>query len=169
MLNLYVTDPQYKVIVADGEPEEVEPYRQIAERLSLQDSVKIRSATQPATETLGSASVLVLGRPATGAALDWAEKALPQGVILKPHAFRVGGNVYQQAGHAVLLSIRNPDDPRHVVTFFYGLTPTAAKAIAPLLFFYGWSTYVVFENGKVIARSEDDDPKPRILPDDETK
>jgi hypothetical protein len=47
---------------------------------------------------------------------------------------------------------------------FYGLTPGAAKAIAPLLFFYGWNTYVVFENGKVIERSEDDDPQPRHLP-----
>ena len=48
--------------------------------------------------------------------------------------------------------------PAHVVSIFYGLTPGAAKAIAPLLFFYGWNTYVVFENGKVVARSEDDDP-----------
>ena len=71
----------------------------------------------------------------------------------------MGGKEYRGAGSAVLLSIRNPDNPEHVVTLFYGLSPDAANAIAPLLFFYGWNTYVVFENGKVISRGDEEPGK----------
>jgi aminopeptidase N len=136
----------------------VEPYRQIAERLSLQDGVETRLGGDVKLQTLHSASILFSGGPAMGPVLDWVQEALPDGMTLTPHAFRVEGKEYREAGNALLLSIRNPDNPAHVVSIFYGLTPKAAKVIAPLLFFYGWNTYVVFENGKVVARSEDDDP-----------
>jgi aminopeptidase N len=147
----------------------VEPYRHIAERLSLQDGVATQSVVDVELKTLHSASVLFSGGPAMGPLFDWVQKALPDGMSLKRHAFRVGGKEYREAGNALLLSIRNPDNPAHVVSIFYGLTLGAAKSIAPLLFFYGWNTYVVFENGKVIARSEDNDPQPRFLPADEKK
>src|SRR5207253_5383760 len=66
--------------------------------------------------------------------------------------FRVGNKDYQGSGMALLLSFRNPDDPTHVVSVFYGLSPEAVKPVSRLLFFYGWNSYLVFENGTVIAR-----------------
>jgi len=60
---------------------------------------------------------------------------------------------------ALLLSFRNPDDPAHVVSVFYGLSPEAVQPVARLLFFYGWNSYLVFENGAVIARG-DEPPQP---------
>ena len=34
----------------------------------------------------------------------------------------------------------------------FGLSPKSAGRISPLLFFYGWDSYVVFEAGKVIEK-----------------
>jgi hypothetical protein len=41
-----------------------------------------------------------------------------------------------------------------VVTWVYAVSPQAATTVARLLFFYGWNSKVVFENGKPIARGE---------------
>ena len=159
MLNLFVTDPQRIVILPAGDTKALEPYRRIADRVSMQDGVKVRSGADAELTRLDSASILILGGPAAGPAFDWAKRALPVGTNLEPETFRVGGKEYRGAGSAVLLSIRNPDNPEHVVTVFYGLSPDAANAIAPLLFFYGWNTYVVFENGKVISRGDEEPGK----------
>src|SRR5207249_8853712 len=94
-----------------------------------------------------------------GLAFAWAARSLPPGVELRPDGFRVGGKDYQGSRMALLLSFRNPDDPAHVVSVFYGLSPEAVKPVAPLLFFYGWNSYLVFEDGAVIARG-DESPRP---------
>ena len=125
----------------------------------MQEGIKTWAAADTELPRLDSASILLLGGPAAGPAFEWARKALPDGMSLEPQAFRVGGKEYRDPGNALLLSIKNPDDPAHVVSIFYGLSPDAATAIAPLLFFYGWNTYVVFENGKVISRGDVDAEK----------
>jgi aminopeptidase N len=158
MLNLFVTDPRRLIILPAGDMNAVDPYRGIAERVSRQEQVQILSAIDAEAGTLDSASILILGGPAAGGAIEWARKALPGGVSLDSGAFRVGGKEYRDPGNALLLSIRNPDDPAHVVSIFYGLTPDAAQAVAPWLFFYGWDTYVVFDKGKVVHRG-DEGPK----------
>ena len=159
MLNLFVTDPQRVIILPSGDTKVLEPYRQIAERVSMQEGVKTWAASDTELPRLDSASILLLGGPAAGPVFNWANKALPEGTKMEPEGFRIGGKEYRGAGNALLLSVRNPDDPTHVVSIFYGLAPDAASAIAPLLFFYGWNTYVVFENGKVISRGDLDSRK----------
>jgi hypothetical protein len=160
MLNLFVTDPQRVIILPAGDSNVVHPYRGIAERVARQEQVKISSAMDADVATRQSASLLILGGPAAGPVFEWARKGLPDGMSLEPQAFRVGGKEYRDPGNALLLSIRNPDNPAHVVSLFYGLSPDAANAIAPLLFFYGWNTYVVFENGKVVSRGDEEPRKP---------
>jgi len=156
MLNLFVTDPQRVIILPAGDRNVADPYRGIAERVAQQGQVKVSAAMDVEVGTRQSASILILGGPAAGPVFEWAKRALPAGTNLEPERFRVGGKEYRGAGNALLLSIRNPDNPKHVVSLFYGLSPDATNAIAPLLFFYGWNTYVVFENGKVISRSDDE-------------
>jgi hypothetical protein len=34
------------------------------------------------------------------------------------------------------------------------MTPAAATKVARLLFFYGWQSYVVFEEGRVVSRGD---------------
>lgn len=155
MLNLFVTDAKRLVVLPAGEPNTSAPYAELAERVSKQGTVAVQRADRPAPNEWGKASVLLLGGPAAGAAFEWAKRGLPPGVELRPDGFRVGGKEYRGADKAVLVSFRNPDDPSHVVSVFYGLSQTAAQPVARLLFFYGWNSYVVFENGKAAARGDE--------------
>ncbi|HEX9284266.1 MAG TPA: M1 family aminopeptidase, partial [Nitrospirales bacterium] len=155
MLNLFVTDEKRLVIVPDGEQKAVEPYLELANRMSKQDGIGVQSGTRLVQSELGGASVLLLGGPAVGTAFEWAKRGLPRDVDLRPDGFRVGGKDYAGNGMALLLSFRHPDDPTHVVSLFYGLSPEAVRPVARLLFFYGWNSYVVFENGKVVARGDE--------------
>ena len=155
MLNLFVTDEKRLVIVPDGEQKAVAPYRELADRMSKQDSIRVQSAAQLVQNDLGRASVLLLGGPAAGPAFEWAKRGLPRDVDLRRDGFRVGSKDYAGKGMALLLSFRHPDDPAHVVSVFYGLSPEAVQPVARLLFFYGWNSYVVFENGKVVAQGDE--------------
>ena len=49
------------------------------------------------------------------------------------------------------------DHPGSVVTWLYGVTPQALGRVARLLFFYGWQSYVVFQEGAVTARGDWED------------
>ena len=160
MLNLFVTDPQRLVVLPGGDSSTLEPYRQIAARLSQEDSVKVRSIQDLEGQSLQNSSILLLGGPAVGASFEWVRQALPSGTDLRLDGFRVDAKEYQGEGMALLLSVRNPDNPSHIVTLFYGLTPDAVKPVAPLLFYYGWNTYVVFDSGKVVARGDEEPRKP---------
>jgi len=155
MLNLFVTDTTRLVVMPAGERKVVAPYEELAERVSKQDSVAVQTADRPSQHEWGKASVLLLGGPAAGAAFEWAKRGLPPGVELRPDGFRVGGKEYRGADKAVLVSFRNPDDPSRVVSVFYGLSQAAAQPVSRLLFFYGWNSYVVFENGKVVAHGDE--------------
>jgi len=54
----------------------------------------------------------------------------------------------------LLVSCRHPERPERVVSLFYGATPEAAAKVARLLFFYGWQSYLVFQDGAVAARGD---------------
>jgi aminopeptidase N len=155
MLNLFVTDSQRIVLLPSGDPQPNENYRRLAERVS-QDGVSMVSAENLPLKRLADASVLILGGPASGAAFDWARKGLHGDVDLRRDGFLVGGKEYRGEGMAVLLSLRNPDNPQHVVSIFYGLSEQAVKPVAPLLFFYGWNSFVVFDKGVVVARGDEE-------------
>ena len=156
MLNLFVTDTKRLVVLPDDDPTTVAPYRELAERMSKQDDgVRLRSTKNVVPADLQGASVLMLGGPGAGPAFEWARRGLPLGVELRPNGFRVGGKDYRGEGMALLFSFRNPDDPARIVSIFYGLSQEAVKPVARLLFFYGWNTYLVFENGKVVARGDE--------------
>lgn len=161
MLNLFVTDPQRFVVLPEGEPPALASYRALAERVASQDGALVRKAGALTPADLRGASVLILGGPGAGPPYEWARRGFPRGVDLRPDGFRVGGKDYRGEGMALLLSFRNPDNPDHVVSVFYGLTAEAVKPVAPLLFFYGWTGYVVFENGKVVARGDEEPMLPK--------
>jgi aminopeptidase N len=154
MLNLFVTDPHRLVVLPEGDTKNIAPYQEVARRLSKQPNVVIASNGKPDAGALGTNSVLLLGGPSRNPVFKWVQRALPKSVQLGDNAFQLDGKDYRGDGMAVLLSFRNPDDPSHVVTVFYGLSDAAAGPVAPLLFYYGWNTYVVFEDGKVIARGD---------------
>ena len=151
ILNLFVTDPQRVVIVPDTGVS-ADLYGQLAERVVQQGGARSLQAAATQASDLRDTSVLLLGGPLAGPAWAWAMAGLPAGMELAANKFRIGGKEYTGENAAVLFSFRNPDNPEHVVSVFYGLSPEAVKPVMPLLFFYGWNSHVVFEKGRVIAR-----------------
>jgi hypothetical protein len=100
-------------------------------------------------------SVLLLGGP------DLRQTIAP---LIRPHCgerlelreegVRLNGTTYEGEGTAVLVSCHRRNLPGSVLTVVYAVSPQAATAVAKLLFFYGWNSYVVFKDGTVSARGE---------------
>lgn len=152
MLNRFVTDTQRSVLLpTHGTEEERQPYQELAKRLAAQDqhntvSVKADGDARPA------GSVLVLGGPGVNGAIDWATSGCRDQVSLEKDGATIEGHTYQGPNMALLISCSHPEQPDRVVTLFYGVSPPAAVKVARLLFFYGWQSYLVFQDGVVIAR-----------------
>jgi aminopeptidase N len=152
MLNRFVTDTQRFVLLpTHGTEVERQPYQELAKRLVAQDqpnpvSVKVDSDTRPAGSTL------VLGGPGVNEAADWAVSGCGDQVTLEKDRVTIEGHTYQGANMTLLISCSHPGQPDRVVTLFYGVSLSAAAQVSRLLFFYGWHSYLVFQNSTVIAR-----------------
>jgi hypothetical protein len=99
-------------------------------------------------------SLLVLGGPGVNRAAEWALRGCGEKVKIDDDTFTIEGRTYNGPGAALLVSCRHPDRPGHVVTLFHGTTPAAASKVARLLFFYGWQSYLVFQDGAVVTRGD---------------
>ena len=84
----------------------------------------------------------------TSGVLDWCGPK----VQVSEGAVRINGESFSGNDIAVLVSCTNPEYPDHVGTAFWGTDPGAVSYVARLLFFYGWDSYLVYRNGRVIAR-----------------
>ena len=73
-------------------------------------------------------------------------------ITVDERAVTIDGTIFSGENVAVLVSCANPRLPDHVGTAFFGLAPNAVKHVARLLFYYGWDSYLVYQNGKVVAR-----------------
>ncbi len=153
MLNLFVTDPIRTVIVPGGgsEPDRV-PYVELIAQIVSKDPSSAMQDDQHMEAAKGS--LLVLGGPGVNRAAEWAVRGCGDAVRIGKDSVTVEGRTYNGPGTAALLSCRHPDRPGHVVTLFYGVTPAAAAKVARLVFFYGWQSYLVFQDGAVIARGD---------------
>ena len=153
MLNLFVTDPMRAVIVPSGgsEPDRV-PYIELIAQIVSKDSSSTMQADQQVEAAKGS--LLVLGGPGVNRAAEWAMRGCGEAVRIEKDSVTIEGRTYNGPGTAALLSCRHPDRPGHVVTLFYGVTPAAAAKVARLVFFYGWQSYLVFQDGAVVARGD---------------
>ena len=99
--------------------------------------------------------MLVLGTPSFRRALQpILEQHCGRRVQLREGGVTIDGKAYDGPGIAVLVSCHRRDHPGSVVTWLFAVSPEAATTVARLLFFYGWNSVVVFQDGKAIARSE---------------
>lgn len=163
MLNLFVTDRE-RTVVLPGKAADVErsPYEDLAKRLASQDAggrpplarLTDREAMGPEGTVKAPGSVLVLGGPGLNQAATWATGGCGSKVSVEADRFLVGGQTYAGADKALLVTCRHPDRPEDVVTLFYGLSSAAASKVARLLFFYGWQSYLVFQDGAVVTRGD---------------
>ncbi len=162
MLNLFVTDRGRALVVpTEGDETARGPYDSLAGHVSSRSEGETIDQTPGADAVLVDASLLLLGGPALNPPVEWAVTGCPEDVALRGDAFTVGGRTYQEPEMALLISCRHPSRPERVVTIFYGLSPEAAGKVARLLFFYGWQSYLIFENGRPVTRG---DFEPKMSP-----
>lgn len=161
MLNLFVTDPMRTVIVPTGgaEPDRL-PYVELLAQIVSKDPSGARQDDRHAEAAKGS--LLVLGGPGVNRAAEWAVRGCGDRIRIAPGSFEIAGRTYEGPGMALLVSCRRPDRPAHVVSLFYGATPAAAAKVVRLLFFYGWQSYLVFQDGVVVARGDFPSPQPDL-------
>ena len=163
VLNLYVTDGQRSVVLAQGSPAQPGPFGDILQRIVAQESAKpdaVRTIVlQPGegNRSVPSGSLLVLGDPRENPVAAAAVRSCGDHVRFLDGGFSVAGKMYEGAAMALLVSCRREEHPGSVVTLLYGVTPQALGRVARLLFFYGWQSYVVFQEGAVVARGDWED------------
>jgi hypothetical protein len=75
-------------------------------------------------------------------------------VALHDQGITVMGAAHEGPGLALLASCHRIDRPGSVVTVLYAARPQAVAPVARLLFFYGWNSFVLFNDGAVVTRGE---------------
>jgi hypothetical protein len=159
VLNHYVTDGRRTVLRAFVDPPgTAHPFRDLLGRIKAQNERQPdHERTLVADDLLfpKEGSVLVLGGPEFQASLRPMVAAhCGDRVALNNQRVVIDGKAYEGAGTALLVSCHRADRPGSVLSLLYAATPDAASAVARLLFFYGWNSYVAFQNGAVVARGE---------------
>lgn len=152
-LNGWVTDVRRAVVEPhDRTGEAWEAYRGVLTRIEREESsITRRVAT---TGAWGRESLLILGDPERNRLTGEALESCHPHVKLEDGQVVIHGRAFAGPEVAVLISCPHPIDPNHVLTVFFGNSPQAVGPVARLLFFYGWDSYVVFRNGRVVARGD---------------
>ncbi len=154
MLNGYVTDSHRTVIKAFTDP--VSPLKQVVARINDQELPASQRAMIQHIDDYQlpqEGSVLVLGgverREAIQALLKESCGDLVQ---LNDSGIHIDGHRYEGPKVAALLSCHRTHVPGSVLTVLYSVTPEAVAKVSRLLFYYGWHSYVVFQDGVVTKR-----------------
>lgn len=126
-------------------------YREIGESLTRAGMGEVRQASQLTSEALQGRNVFLLGLPTKGPFRALLE-ALPREVTLEEKGFKVEGSTYAQPGDCLLAVAPRPNDPSRAVALLRGLDPDAVRAAGRKLTHYGKYSYLVFTNGKNVAK-----------------
>lgn len=162
VLNHFVTDRRRSVVTAFTDRADApSPFREVLHRIQAQD------ASKPAEDRASilslpkdgllpqEGSVLLLAAPESrGVLQSTMNKACGDRVILRELGVTVMGTTHESPGTAALVSCHRGNQPGSVVTLLYAATPEAAAKVSRLLFFYGWSSVVLFKDGAVVTRME---------------
>ncbi len=151
MLNAWDTDRRRMLVLPKTiSKEDEEAYSAPLRRLKQQTNLEIMNADEP--DVSQPASYLVFGSPARHLVESRTLTACHPYVRVEEDRVIIQDQTYMDPHMAFLISCPHPLASEHVVTLFFGLSPEAVKAMARLLFFYGWDSYLVYKKGRVIAR-----------------
>ncbi|MBX3302756.1 MAG: hypothetical protein KF693_11130 [Nitrospira sp.] len=154
VLNSYVTDPRKTVIRAYSDA--ASPLEQIVSR--IEDHEPPDSQRTKVTPLEGMAlprdgSVLILADAQQGSAVQsLVQESCGDRAALRDTGFRIDGQRYEGPTMAVLFSCHRANVPGSVITVMYGVTSDSVAKVARLLFYYGWHSYVIFQDGAVQKR-----------------
>ncbi|MBX3333076.1 MAG: hypothetical protein KF876_03080 [Nitrospira sp.] len=154
VLNSYVTDPQKTVMRAFSDPGS--PLEQVVSRLADHDRpdsqrtkvLALEGATLPQ-----DGSILILTDTANIHAVHaLVQESCGDRAALRENGFRIDGQIYEGPTMAALFSCHRENVPGSVITVMYGVTSDSVAKVARLLFYYGWHSYVIFQDGAVKKR-----------------
>ena len=156
MLNGYVTDQARTVVRAFADPDS--PLQRILARIVGQEArlpdaekTQVSSVEDPALPP--NSSVLVLAGAEREQAVSHLVKASCGDLIrLAQEGFTVDGEEHLGPEMAVLFTCRRADAPGRMITVLYGVGSGALEKVSRYLFYYGWHSYVIFQNGAVVKR-----------------
>jgi aminopeptidase N len=151
MLNGWDTDTRRIVVHGKtASKEEETSLRAFMQRIQGQPDIDIRQHDFPSlTEP---ASYLIIGTPARQLLESKTLQSCNRNVQMASGRVTIFDQDFEGPGMAFLITCPHPDSSNHTVSLFWGLSPEALMPVARLLFFYGWDSYLVFEQGKVVAR-----------------
>jgi len=151
MLNGWDTDARRILIHAKTVLKEEEASLQtLMQRIQGQPDIEIHQANSPAITE--SASYLIIGTPARQILESKALKTCNKQVQIESGRMTIVEQAFEGPDMAFLITCAHPDFSNHTVSLFFGLSPEAVTPVARLLFFYGWDSYLVFQQGNVVAR-----------------
>ncbi|MGZ9133143.1 MAG: M1 family aminopeptidase, partial [Nitrospira sp.] len=154
MLNGYVTDPQKTVVRAFADP--ASPLQQIVSRIAdheLTGSLRTTVVSLKENSLPRDGSILVLAGPDQRQAVQSVvQESCGDRITLGDRGFQIDGQAYDGPKMAVLFSCHRANVPGSVVTVLYGVTSGAVEKVSRFLFYYGWHSCVIFEDGSVTKR-----------------
>ncbi|WP_413934753.1 M1 family metallopeptidase [Nitrospira sp. BLG_1] len=154
MLNGYVTDPHKTVLRAFSDV--ASPLQQIISRIAdqeLPESKRSMSIVSEESALPQKGSVLALtGEGQPQAVSKLVRDSCGDSVDLRATGFQIDGQAYEGPKMAVLFSCHRTQVPGSVITVLYGVTSGAVEKLSRYLFYYGWHSYVLFQDGVVTKR-----------------
>jgi aminopeptidase N len=151
MLNGWDTDVRRILVHPKAASKEEEASLQtLMQRIQGQTDIEIHQADSPAITE--SASYLIIGTPARQLLASNTMKTCHKNIQMESGRMTIEEQAFEGPEIAILITCSHPDFSNHTVSFFFGLSPEAVTPVARLLFFYGWDSYLVFQQGKVVAR-----------------
>jgi aminopeptidase N len=154
MLNGYVTDPHKTVVRAYSDP--ASPLQQVVSRIADHEhtgSLSTTVVTLKENALPREGSILVLAEADQRQAVQSvAQESCGDRIGLKESGFQIEGQVYDGPKMAVVFSCHRANVPGSVITVLYGVTSGAVEKVSRFLFYYGWHSYVVFQDGAVTKR-----------------
>ncbi|MBH0191375.1 MAG: hypothetical protein HP492_06365 [Nitrospira sp.] len=156
MLNGYVTDRHRTVVKAFTDP--ASPLQQVITRITdqetqLPESQRTRVLPIDGGPLPPEGSVLVLAGPDQQSLVQSiVRESCGNLAVLGSEGFQIDGQTHSGPSAAALLSCRRADVPGSVVTILYGGTSQAVAKVSRFLFYYGWQSYVIFNDGAAVKR-----------------
>ena len=152
MLNVWVTDQRPLLILPDERfRKNTSVYQPILHRFQSRELlVHIYS---PDEEIMSSPnSQLILDDPESNNLTPKVLDSCHGDLTLGPDGLTIRNQTFKGPKISWLISCPHPTHPGHTVTVFSGFSASAVTPVARLLFFYGWDSYLVFNDGKVVTR-----------------
>ena len=151
MLNSWDTDTRRVLIHAKtSSKEEIASLQALMQRIQGQSDIEQRQSDSPAITD--EASFLIIGTPALKLLESKTLQSCNKDVQVETEHATILGKTFEEPDMAFLITCPHPNFANHTVSLFFGLTPEAVTPVARLLFFYGWDSYLVYKQGKVVAR-----------------